>query len=65
MYVNESVPLKCALGVYVNAPSAFSVSTPFVGDVCTATLRESASTSLSFARTPGLVTTSGLSSSTV
>ena len=29
VYVNESVPLKSAFGVYTNTPSAVSVTVPF------------------------------------
>ena len=51
-YVNTSVPLKSALGVYVNEPSAFSTSVPWEGRLISWAVKASLSGSLSLARMP-------------
>ncbi len=61
-YVNESVPLKSALGVYTNEPLALSVSVPLVGPATNIAVIGSPSTSLSLVSTPGAAIVSVLSS---
>jgi len=58
VYVKLSVPLKSASGVYLNVPSRFSVTSPFVGCVKLSTVIGSPSTSVSLSNTSMSTSTS-------